>query len=206
MIQNDRRNVVFDNGFKKLSKEGVAGMSIYDYTVNDIKGNRVSLSKYKGKLLLIVNTASKCGFTPQYEGLEKLYQKYRDRGFVIIGFPSNQFLAQEPGNNQEISSFCKLNYGVTFPMFSKIDVRGENADPLFGFLTKAAPFKGFELMKESGRKIQSVIKEHYPENLEGDEVKWNFTKFLIGRDGIVKGRYEPTVTPEELDPIIEAML
>ena len=181
-------------------------MSIYDYAVNDIKGNRISLSEYKGKIVLIVNTASKCGFTPQYDGLEKLYQKYRDRGFVILGFPSNQFLAQEPGNNQEISSFCKLNYGVTFPMFSKIDVRGENADPLFKFLTKAVPFNGFELQKESGRKIQSVVKEHYPENLEGDEVKWNFTKFLIGRDGIVKGRYEPTVTPEELDPVIEAML
>ncbi|UZT81706.1 glutathione peroxidase [Caproicibacterium sp. BJN0003] len=181
-------------------------MSIYDFAVNDIKGNRVSLSEYKGKIVLIVNTASKCGFTPQYDGLEKLYQTYRDRGFVILGFPSNQFLAQEPGNNQEISSFCRLNYGVTFPMFSKIDVRGENADPLFKFLTKAAPFKGFELEKESGRKIQSVVKEHYPENLEGDEVKWNFTKFLISRDGIVKGRYEPTVTPEELDPIIKSML
>jgi glutathione peroxidase len=181
-------------------------MSIYDFAVNDIKGNRVSLSDYKGKIVLIVNTASKCGFTPQYDGLEKLYQKYKDRGFVILGFPSNQFLAQEPGNNQEISSFCRLNYGVTFPMFSKIDVRGGNADPLFKFLTKAAPFKGFELEKESGRKIQSVVKEHYPENLEGDEVKWNFTKFLIGQDGIVKGRYEPTVTPEELDPIIKSML
>jgi glutathione peroxidase len=181
-------------------------MSIYDYAVNNIKGDRVSLSEYKGKIMLIVNTASKCGFTPQYDGLEKLYQKYKDRGFVILGFPSNQFLAQEPGNNQEISSFCRLNYGVTFPMFSKIDVRGENADPLFKFLTKAAPFKGFELKKASGQKIYSVVKEHYPENLEGDEVKWNFTKFLIGQDGIVKGRYEPTVTPEELDPIIESML
>lgn len=177
-------------------------MSVYDYKVKDIKGNEISLSEYSGKLLLIVNTASKCGFTPQYDGLEKLYQKYKEQGLVILGFPSNQFLAQEPGDNEEISSFCKLNYGVTFPLFSKIDVRGENTYPLFQFLSEAAPFKGFELNKEMGRKIESVVKEYYPENLEGNGVKWNFTKFLIARDGTVKGRYEPTVTPEELDSII----
>ncbi|MGD9155402.1 MAG: glutathione peroxidase [Bacillota bacterium] len=181
-------------------------MSVYDYKVKDIRGREVSLSESAGKLLLIVNTASKCGFTPQYEGLEKLYRKYKDQGLVILGFPSNQFLAQEPGGNEEIASFCRLNYGVTFPLFAKIDVRGENTAPLFKFLTEAAPFKGFELDKETGRKIQSVVKEHYPENLEGNGVKWNFTKFLIGRDGTVKGRYEPTVTPEELDPIIKASL
>ncbi len=181
-------------------------MSIYDYKVKDIRGHEVSLSEYSGKLLLIVNTASKCGFTPQYDGLEKLYQTYKNQGFLILGFPSNQFLAQEPGDNAEVASFCKLNYGVTFPLFSKIDVRGENADPLFKYLSEAAPFKGFELQKDGGRKIESVIKEHYPENLEGNEVKWNFTKFLIGRDGVVMERYEPTVTPEELDPIIKSAL
>lgn len=181
-------------------------MSIYDFKVKDISGREVSLSKYSGKLLLIVNTASKCGFTPQYDGLEKLYQEYKNQGLVILGFPSNQFLAQEPGSNDEISSFCKLHYGVTFPLLSKIDVRGENADPLFKYLTKAAPFKGFELNKDSGRMIQGVVKEHYPENLEGNGIKWNFTKFLIGRDGTVKERYEPTVTPEELDPIIQASI
>ncbi len=181
-------------------------MSVYDYKVKDIRGHEVSLSEYRDKLLLIVNTASKCGFTPQYDGLEKLYQKYKDQDFVILGFPSNQFLAQEPGSEDEISSFCKLNYGVTFPLFSKIDVRGENADPLFKFLSESAPFKGFELNKEMGRKIQSVVKENYPENLEGNDLKWNFTKFLIARDGTVKGRYESTVTPEELDPIIESSL
>lgn len=181
-------------------------MGVYDYKVKDIKGNEISLSKYSGKLLLIVNTASKCGFTPQYDGLEKLYQKYKENGLVILGFPSNQFLAQEPGDNNEISSFCKINYGVTFPLFSKIDVRGDNADPLFQFLSEAAPFEGFELNKEMGRKIESVIKEHYPENLEGNGVKWNFTKFLIAQDGTLKGRYEPTVTPEELDSIIEQAL
>ena len=181
-------------------------MNIYDFKVKNIKTQEVSLSDYKGKLLLIVNTASKCGFTPQYDGLEKLYQKYKDQGLVILGFPSNQFLAQEPGTNDEISSFCKLNFGVTFPLFSKIDVYGANADPLFKFLSDAAPFEGFELDKETGKKIQGVVSEHYPDNLEGNGVKWNFTKFLIGRDGTVKTRFEPTVTPEEIDPAIEAAL
>jgi len=181
-------------------------MSIYDLKVKNIKGQEVSLSEYKGKLVLIVNTASKCGFTPQYDGLEKLYKDYKEKGLVILGFPSNQFLAQEPGSDDDISSFCKVNFGVTFPLFSKIDVRGETADPLFQYLTEAAPFKGFEMDKEMGKKIYGVVKEHYPENLEGNGVKWNFTKFLIGRDGSIKGRFEPTVTPEELDKVIEAAL
>jgi glutathione peroxidase len=181
-------------------------MSTYDFKVKNIKGQDISLSDYSGKLLLVVNTASKCGFTPQYDGLEKLYQKYKGRDFVILGFPSNQFLAQEPGTEDEISSFCRLNFGVTFPLFSKVDVRGETADPFFTFLVESAPFKGFELNKEAGTKLYNSVKKHYPDNLEGNDVKWNFTKFLIGRDGSVKARYEPTVTPEELDPIIEATL
>ncbi len=181
-------------------------MNVYDFKVKNIKGQEVSLHDYAGKLLLIVNTASKCGFTPQYEGLESLYKKFKDKGLVVLGFPSNQFLEQEPGTDDAIASFCRLNYGVTFPLFSKIDVRGKTADPLFQYLTQAAPFKGFEMEKEMGKKIQSVVKEHYPENLESKDIKWNFTKFLIGRDGSVKGRFEPTVTPEELEPIIEASL
>ena len=181
-------------------------MKVYDFNVKNIAGQEISISQYKGKLLLIVNTASKCGFTPQYDGLEKLYQKYKNRGLVILGFPSNQFLEQEPGTNDEISDFCKLNYGVTFPLFSKIDVYGENADPLFKFLSDEAKFQGFEMNKESGKKIQNVVKEHYPDNLEGNGVKWNFTKFLIGRDGTVKTRFEPTVTPEEIDPEIELLI
>ena len=177
-------------------------MGVYDFKMKDIRDNEVSLADYRGKLLLIVNVASKCGFTPQYEGLEKLYQKYKDRGFVILGFPSNQFLAQEPGSNSEISQFCKLNYGVTFPLFSKIDVRGENADPLYRYLSDTAPFQGYETNKEAGRVIQKVVRENYPENFTGNGVKWNFTKFLIGRDGAANGRYEPSVTPEELDAVI----
>ena len=181
-------------------------MNVYDFNVKNIREQDIPLSQYKGNLLLIVNTASKCGFTPQYDGLEKLYQKYKDQGLVILGFPSNQFLEQEPGTNDEISSFCKLNYGVTFPLFSKTDVYGENADPLFKFLSDAAPFQGFELNKEMGKKIHNVVKEHYPQNFEGNGVKWNFTKFLIGRNGEVKTRFEPTVTPEEIDPAIQAAI
>lgn len=181
-------------------------MNVHDFKVKDLKGGEVSLSEYAGKPVLIVNTASKCGFTPQYEGLEKLYQKYKDRGFVILGFPCNQFLEQEPGSNEEISEFCKLNYGVTFPIFSKIDVLGEHADPLFRFLCEQAPFAGFELEKESGKKLQGSVTRHYPENLDGNSIKWNFTKFLIAADGTVSRRFEPTFTPEELDPVIEAVL
>lgn len=181
-------------------------MNIYDFEVNNISGAPKLLAEYQGKLMLIVNTASKCGFTPQYEGLEALYQKYKGEGLVILGFPSNQFLEQDPGSNEEISEFCKVNYGVTFPLFSKIEVRGPGAHPLYRFLTKQAPFRGFEMDKEMGRKIESVVREHYPENLNGDEIKWNFTMFLVSRDGTKITRYEPTVTPQELDAIIQKEL
>jgi glutathione peroxidase len=181
-------------------------MSLYDYKVKNIKGEEVSLSDYKGKLVLVVNTASKCGFTPQYEGLERLYKKFKDRGLVILGFPCNQFLEQDPGGNDEISSFCKLNYGVSFPLFSKIDVNGPKADPLYGYLKEAAPFQGFETQKEAGKMIEGVVREHYPENLAGNGIKWNFTKFLISRDGGTVRRFEPTVTPEELEPVISSAL
>ncbi|MDD2993373.1 MAG: glutathione peroxidase [Clostridiales bacterium] len=181
-------------------------MNIYDFEVTDMNGTPKLLAEYQGKVLLIVNTASKCGFTPQYEGLEALYKKYKGQGLVVLGFPSNQFLEQDPGSNEEISEFCKVNYGVTFPLFSKIEVRGPGAHPLYRFLTKQAPFRGFEMDKEMGRKIESVVREHYPENLNGDEIKWNFTKFLVSRDGAKITRYEPTVTPQELDAIIQKAL
>lgn len=181
-------------------------MNFYDFKAKTIDGREQALSEYRGKVLVVVNTASKCGFTPQYDGLEKLYRKYRDQGLEILGFPCNQFLKQEPGSNDEISSFCRRNYGVTFPMFAKVDVRGENADPLFRYLTEAAPFQGFELNKETGKKIEGVVKEYYPDNLEGNGIKWNFTKFLIGADGTVLARFEPTVTPEEMDGAVENAL
>lgn len=181
-------------------------MSIYDYKVKDRKGGEVSLSDYEGRPLLIVNTASKCGFTPQYEGLEKLYKKYADQGFVILGFPCNQFLAQEPGSNEEIAEFCKLNYGVSFPIFSKIDVNGPKEDPLYTYLKQQAPFKGYELDKEAGQVIHKVVSEHYPDNLSGDGIKWNFTKFLVSRDGTSIRRFESSITPEELEPEIKKAL
>lgn len=157
-------------------------MNIYDMSVKSREGARVSLSDFKGKLLLIVNTATGCGFTPQYEGLQVLYEKYKDRGFVILDFPSNQFANQAPGTDAVIHAFCTGRFGITFPQFSKIDVNGKNEDPLYTFLKKA----------KSG--------------LLGSKVKWNFTKFLVDRDGTVVARFAPTVTPEQLEKEIVSRL
>ena len=157
--------------------------SLYDFTVDDIGGRPVSLDRFKGKLVLVVNTASKCGFTPQYKGLESLYRKYRDKGLEVLGFPCNQFGAQEPGSEQEIATFCEANYGVTFPMFAKIDVNGDHAAPLYRYLKSAKP------------------------GLLGTEaIKWNFTKFLVDRSGNVVARYAPNDTPESFEPDIERAL
>lgn len=157
--------------------------SIYDFTARDIDGVERPLSAYRGKVLLIVNTASQCGFTYQYKGLEALHRKYADKGVEVLGFPCNQFGKQEPGNAEEIKNFCSLNYDVTFPLFAKIDVNGPNAHPLYDYLTKQ---KGGGLM--------------------GRGIKWNFTKFLIGRDGKVVRRYAPTDKPAKLERDIEALL
>ena len=157
--------------------------SIYDFSVEDIHGKEQKLDEYKDKVLLIVNVASKCGFTPQYNGLEALYEKLHGRGFEILGFPSNQFGAQEPGNEAEIAQFCELNYGVKFPLFAKIDVNGSDAAPLYQYLKKAKP------------------------GLLGSEaIKWNFTKFLVDRKGKVVERYAPKVEPEALASDIEKLL
>ncbi len=158
-------------------------VTIYDFSAKKISGEEVSLSAYRGKVLLIVNTASKCGFTPQYEGLEALYRKYADRGFMILGFPCNQFSEQEPGSNEEIANFCRVNYGVTFDIFAKIEVNGDNAHPLYRYLKKEAP------------------------GLFGSEsIKWNFTKFLIDRDGNVVERYAPSTKPANLEEAVEGLL
>ena len=157
-------------------------MSIYDYTVKDVKGNEVSLADYKGKVLLIVNTATGCGFTPQYEGLQALYEKYADQGFEILDFPCNQFANQAPGTDDEIVTFCKGRFGVTFKQFSKIDVNGENESPLYKYLKSQ---KG---------------------GVFGSNIKWNFTKFLVDKDGNVVSRYAPTVTPEKIDGDIRELL
>lgn len=181
-------------------------MSIYDFEFNNIDGEKVSLDQYKGKVLVIVNTASKCGFTPQYADLEKLYKKYKDKGLEILGFPCNQFAEQEPGNNQEVKSFCELNYGVSFPMFEKIEVRGKDAHPLFKYLVEQAPYKGLDLNHPSGKILYSFLSEKLPEYLVGDSIKWNFTKFLINKEGKVINRFEPTTEPMDMEKYIEELL
>jgi glutathione peroxidase len=157
--------------------------SLYDLSVDDIKGKPVKLSKYKGKVLLIVNTASECGFTPQYKGLEALYEKFHGKGLEVLGFPCNQFGAQEPGDEKSIEQFCELNYGVTFPMFAKVDVNGDDASPLFKHLKSAK--KGI---------------------LGSEAIKWNFTKFLVDRDGNVVERYAPKTEPKELENDVRTLL
>ncbi|HZV91771.1 MAG TPA: glutathione peroxidase [Caldimonas sp.] len=157
--------------------------SIYDFEAPSIQGQTAQLASQRGKVLLVVNTASKCGFTPQFAGLESLWEQYRDRGLVVIGFPSNQFGSQDPGSNDEIASFCQLNYGVTFPMMAKVDVNGEHAHPLWKWLTAEAP--GI---------------------LGTKAIKWNFTKFLVGRNGQVIKRYAPADSPASLKADIEAAL
>ena len=150
--------------------------TLYDFTVDDIGGKPVKLDRYRGKVLLVVNTASKCGFTPQYKGLEALYRKYKDNGLEVLGFPCNQFGAQEPGSEQEIATFCQTNYDVTFPMFHKVDVNGDAAAPLYRHLKSARP------------------------GLLGTEaIKWNFTKFLVDRSGNVVARFAPNDTPESIE-------
>jgi glutathione peroxidase len=150
--------------------------TFYDFTVDDIGGKPVNLDQYKGKVVLVVNTASKCGFTPQYKGLEALYRKYKHQGLEVLGFPCNQFGAQEPGSEQEIATFCETNYDVTFPMFRKVDVNGDSAAPVYKFLKSAKP------------------------GLLGTEaIKWNFTKFLVDRSGKVLERFAPNDTPESIE-------
>ena len=180
-------------------------MSVYDFEYTSIENQPVKMSDYKGKVLLIVNTASKCGFTPQYKGLEKLYQSYRDRGFTIIGFPCNQFMEQEPGSNQEISEFCSVRYGVTFPLSGKVDVRGETAIPLFQYLTSQKEFQGFEKGLKN-KTFELMLRNRYKEGFSDNQIKWNFTKFLIDRSGNVVSRYESPVEPMSLAGDIEKLL
>ncbi len=158
-------------------------MSIYEYSANTITGQEVSLADYQGKVVLIVNTASKCGFTPQFEGLENLHNELQDQGLAVLGFPCNQFGSQDPGSDGEIEEFCQLNYGVSFPMFSKIEVNGSGTHPLYKFLKKEA--KGM---------------------LGSQTIKWNFTKFLVDKNGEVVKRYAPTDTPEAIKKDIQALL
>ena len=180
---------------------------IYDITVKDIDGSDVSLANYKGKVLLIVNVASKCGLTPQYEGLEALYQKYKDQGLEILAFPCNQFLGQEPGTNEEIQSFCSLNYNVTFPLFDKIDVNGEAESPLYTYLKEQAPFKGYpEGAEEFAAQLDQIHQKTGTGFDQGDAIRWNFGKFLVSKDGKTILRFEPMVTPDMMEEAIQKML
>ena len=157
--------------------------SVYEFTLNSIDGAPLPLQKFEGKVMLIVNVASKCGFTPQYEGLEAAYEKYKDQGFVIVGFPANNFMAQEPGTNEEIKTFCSTKYNVKFPLYSKISVKGEDKAPLYQFLT------------DSNANPKT-----------GGEIKWNFTKFLINREGVPVKRFGPSTSPAKMETDIVAIL
>jgi glutathione peroxidase len=177
-------------------------MSTYDYSVTAPDGTTQPLGDYAGQVLLIVNVASKCGLTPQYEGLEALYREGKARGLEILGFPCNQFGGQEPGTDAEIQDFCSTNFDVTFPVFSKVEVNGPGADPLFTYLRSEAPG---DFGPQSGFLFEHVKKSR-PEAIGTDEIKWNFTKFLVGRDGAVIRRYEPNVTPEEIKTDLDDIL
>ena len=166
-------------------------MSIYDFSVKTRKGEDVSLSNYKGKVLLIVNTATGCGFTPQYKELQELYTEFKDQGFEILDFPCNQFANQAPGNNEEIHTFCTGRFGITFPQFAKIDVNGENAIPLYKWLTENTTFNGFG-KSPMGFVLSGVVKKSDKDYKNNGNIKWNFTKFLINRDGNIVERFEPT--------------
>ena len=178
---------------------------VYDFTAVANDGSEVNFSDYKGKVLLVVNTASKCGFTPQYDGLEALYEKYKDQGLVIVGFPCDQFGHQEPGTAEEIEEFCRLNYGVTFPLMDKIEVNGDNAHPIYKWLYSEKPFAGFG-EGETAQRMGQMLARMDPDYLSNPDIKWNFTKFLVDRKGNVVDRFEPMVTPEELATYIEAQL
>jgi glutathione peroxidase len=172
--QLDMRKLLFTGLLMTASL--FAASSVLEYTLNSIDGQPAPLAQYKGKVVLIVNVASRCGYTPQYEGLEAIYRKYKDQGFVILGFPANNFGGQEPGTNEEIKTFCSSKYNVTFPMYAKISVKGDDQAPLYQFLTS---------------------KQTNPAS--GGEIKWNFTKFLVDRDGKVVARFESAVTPQSAD-------
>ena len=180
--------------------------TIYDYTALSNKGREVSFSDYRGKVLLVVNTASKCGFTPQYDGLEALYQKYKNQGLVIVGFPCDQFGHQEPGTDEQIEEFCRLNHGVTFPLMSKIEVNGENAHPIYKWLKSQAGFAGFAPEHPLSKLLDEMLSKADSAYASKPDIKWNFTKFLLNRKGEVVGRFEPTAEPDALEGPIEEQL
>lgn len=182
-------------------------MTIYNFSLTKTNGTPVPLSDYSGKVLLIVNTASKCSFTPQFDDLQHLYDDYKASNFEILGVPCNQFGEQEPGTNEQAASFCQINYGVKFSIFAKEKVNGPDAHPLFGYLKQEAPFQGFDETDVQAKLLKMMIAEKNPEWLVGDSIKWNFTKFLIDQNGKVVRRYEPieefSVLREDIETLLE---
>lgn len=170
--------------------------TIYDFKINKIDGTNTDLGEYKGKVMLLVNVASQCGLTPQYDGLEKLYTEYKDKGLVVLGFPANEFGAQEPGSNQDIQEFCRMNYGVNFPMFEKIVVKGDGQHPLYHYLITQQP----EALKKLDSKLIPLLKEKGLLTGNANDIKWNFEKFLISKNGEIVERFSPDIEP--MDPMI----
>ena len=177
---------------------------IYDFKTKSNRGAEVDFAQFEGKVLMVVNTASKCGFTPQYDGLEALYQKYKDQGLVIVGFPCDQFAGQEPGSNDEIAEFCRINHGVTFPLMAKTDVNGPNAEPVFEYLKEQAPTEEYSGLK--AKATRTMLKSLSKSAKKDSDILWNFTKFLVNRDGSVVKRYAPVVKPEDIEKDIQGML
>ena len=189
-----------------LALTAAAQGNIYRFTMNDENGKPVSLSKYKGEVLLIVNTATRCGFTPQYEQLELLYEKYHAQGFQVLDFPCNQFGQQAPGSIQEIRSFCNEQFVTRFPLFEKIEVNGENAAPLFTFLKQRQPFRGFDLNDQRGQRMDNMLRKRDADYDKNNDIKWNFTKFLVDRRGNVIARFEPTESMQVVEEAVLKML
>ena len=183
-----------------------AQKSVHDFKVKDAAGREVSLSQYAGKVLLIVNTATECGFTPQYADLEALYEKYRAQGFEVLDFPCNQFGGQAPGTMDEIRAFCTAKFNTRFPLFEKIDVNGPDAAPLYVFLKSRKGFAGFDLNDRLGRLLDQAMRQQDPKYDKNPDIKWNFTKFLVNRKGKVVKRYEPTEKMEVIEADIEKLL
>lgn len=181
-------------------------MSVYQFEAKNTKGELVSLKQYEGKVLLIVNTATECGFTPQYEELEQLYKAHQAEGLEILDFPCNQFGGQAPGTDEEIVKFCSLKYGVTFPQFSKIEVNGEHAHPLYNYLKSEKGFAGFDIAHKLTSILEDILGKADPDYKSKSDIKWNFTKFLVDREGKVVERFEPTTDIKVIEEKIKALL
>ena len=180
--------------------------TVYDFTVKDRKGKDVSMKEYANEVLLIVNTATKCGFTPQYEELEKLYEKYRSQQFVVLDFPCNQFGQQAPGTDESIHEFCKVNFGTEFPRFKKVKVTGPDAEPLFKYLQEQKGFAGWDMEHPIAHILDDMLSKEDPDYKQKNDIKWNFTKFLVDKKGLVVARFEPTEKMENIAAKIEELL